>query len=193
MYFWKIDKLKKDLVKQPLSESESFKYLIATTILYSFGSGIYEYIAYIDSGSAGIPQEFKFVNGNSSAGFELIPNPCSNGNNYRSTMVPNDTVLPIICFSSCTTCVPVNRFSSLENETVSLYPNPAREKVWVEFSEPSEHSLKITDLNGRETGNFRIHGEKQLGISTALYSPGLYFIIISDKNNQISSHKLIIE
>ena len=37
MYFWKINKLKKDLVKQPLSESESFKYLIATTISYSFG------------------------------------------------------------------------------------------------------------------------------------------------------------
>jgi len=35
MYFWKIDKLKKDLAKQPLSESESFKYLFATIILYS--------------------------------------------------------------------------------------------------------------------------------------------------------------
>jgi hypothetical protein len=27
MYFWKIDKLKQDLIKKPLSESESFKYL----------------------------------------------------------------------------------------------------------------------------------------------------------------------
>ena len=35
MYFWKIDKLKKDLVKQSLSESESLKYLIATAIVYS--------------------------------------------------------------------------------------------------------------------------------------------------------------
>ncbi len=35
MYFWKINKLKEDLVKQPLLESESFKYLIATTIVYS--------------------------------------------------------------------------------------------------------------------------------------------------------------
>lgn len=34
MYFWKIDKLKEDLKKSSLSESESFKYMLATTILY---------------------------------------------------------------------------------------------------------------------------------------------------------------
>jgi len=38
MYFWKIDKLKKDLAKQPLSESESFKYLFATIIIYSLAT-----------------------------------------------------------------------------------------------------------------------------------------------------------
>ena len=37
MYFWKIEKLKNDLLKKPLSESESFKYLFATTVLYSLG------------------------------------------------------------------------------------------------------------------------------------------------------------
>ncbi len=35
MYFWKIDKLKKELLKHPLSESETFKYLVATVILSS--------------------------------------------------------------------------------------------------------------------------------------------------------------
>ncbi len=34
MYFWKINRLKEDLIKGPLSESESFKYLIAITIVY---------------------------------------------------------------------------------------------------------------------------------------------------------------
>ena len=37
MYFWKIEKLTNDLLKKPLSESESFKYLFATTVLYSLG------------------------------------------------------------------------------------------------------------------------------------------------------------
>ncbi len=37
MYFWKIDKLKNDLLKKPLSESESFKYLLATLVVYSLG------------------------------------------------------------------------------------------------------------------------------------------------------------
>ncbi|MDP3986959.1 MAG: hypothetical protein Q8P81_01915 [Nanoarchaeota archaeon] len=35
MYFWKINRLKSDLLKKPLSESESFKYLFATLILLS--------------------------------------------------------------------------------------------------------------------------------------------------------------
>lgn len=35
MYFWKIDNLKKDLIKKPLSEKEQFKYLIATIILFN--------------------------------------------------------------------------------------------------------------------------------------------------------------
>lgn len=38
MYFWKIDKLKKDLLKKPLSENESFKYLFATLVLYALGT-----------------------------------------------------------------------------------------------------------------------------------------------------------
>lgn len=37
MYFWKIEKLKNDLLKEPLSESESFKYLLATSVLYGLG------------------------------------------------------------------------------------------------------------------------------------------------------------
>jgi len=34
MYFWKISKLKSDLINQPLPESESFKYLIANAVVY---------------------------------------------------------------------------------------------------------------------------------------------------------------
>lgn len=38
MYFWNIRKLKEGLIKKPLSESESFKYLLAQVILYSLGT-----------------------------------------------------------------------------------------------------------------------------------------------------------
>jgi hypothetical protein len=37
MYFWKIEKLKKDLLEKPLSESESFKYLFVTLVVDSLG------------------------------------------------------------------------------------------------------------------------------------------------------------
>ena len=35
MYFWKINNLKTDLIKGPLSEREKFKYILATTVLFS--------------------------------------------------------------------------------------------------------------------------------------------------------------
>lgn len=35
MYFWKIDKLKNDLLEKPLSESETFKYVFANLLVYS--------------------------------------------------------------------------------------------------------------------------------------------------------------
>jgi hypothetical protein len=36
MYFWKIDQLNKDLVSNALPENEKFKYLVASTLFYSF-------------------------------------------------------------------------------------------------------------------------------------------------------------
>jgi hypothetical protein len=44
MYFWKIDKLKADLRERQLTESETFKYLIATQVLY--GLAMIPYITY---------------------------------------------------------------------------------------------------------------------------------------------------
>jgi len=35
MYFWKIDKLNQELIAGDLTEHETFKYLLASTVLYS--------------------------------------------------------------------------------------------------------------------------------------------------------------
>ncbi|MCK5416444.1 hypothetical protein KAI92_03390 [Candidatus Parcubacteria bacterium] len=56
MYFFKINELKNDLIKAPLSESEVFKYLIASTIVFSleitpfFENNIWDIYASIISG-----------------------------------------------------------------------------------------------------------------------------------------------
>lgn len=42
MYFWKIEKLKKDLREKGLSEKESFYYLFVTTLLYCIALTPYE-------------------------------------------------------------------------------------------------------------------------------------------------------
>jgi len=42
MYFWKVDKLKEQLISGELSEQEQFKYLMANSILYSLAAIQYE-------------------------------------------------------------------------------------------------------------------------------------------------------
>ena len=165
----------------------------ATTYMYSFGLGVHEYIAYIDSTASGIQQDYKFVNGNSAIGYEFVPNPCSNGSNFRTTLVPNDSVLPVVCYSSCTTCVPLSRFLTSQKENISLFPNPASENVWLEFSEEGEHDVCILDMNGKVVADYKKYNNNRLFIQAQLFSPGLYIVNISGRDYAPSKLKLVIE
>ena len=42
MYFWKLDKLNEQLISGPLDESESFKYLMANSIVYALAAIQYD-------------------------------------------------------------------------------------------------------------------------------------------------------
>ncbi|MBK7213606.1 MAG: hypothetical protein IPH88_10025 [Bacteroidales bacterium] len=72
-----------------------------TTIMTSNGDTTY---TYTQSFLAGSIIHFKYVNGNSASGYETVPSSCSE-NGERMLLVPSaDTILPLICFSSCEAC-----------------------------------------------------------------------------------------
>lgn len=72
----------------------------------NMGNNIYETTIFLGAGET---VQYKFVNGSI---FELVPNSCSvndgNGNFNRTLVVPTtDTVLPLVCFNSCSSnCSP---------------------------------------------------------------------------------------
>jgi len=68
---------------------------------------------------------YKFINGNSFAGFETVPVECSQEDGNRELTVPGDIiVLEAVCFGSCEACIPpvtvdVVFYVDMSNETVS--------------------------------------------------------------------------
>lgn len=66
------------------------------------GDNIFEYEIELLEGSN---IEYKFVNGNTSAGYEVVPAACSSGGNRFLNGLSQNTIIPLVCFSECDTCV----------------------------------------------------------------------------------------
>ena len=75
----------------------------ASTPMTPAGNNVYEVTVELQEGTT---QEYKFINGNTFDGAELVPPDCAqNGNRYLT--VPNQNlVLPVVCFGSCDPCGP---------------------------------------------------------------------------------------
>ncbi len=73
----------------------------AGTLMTDLGNGIWKYSFILQSGAY---HEYKFVNGNTGAGYENVPGACAqNGNRFLT--VPNaDIILPSVCYGSCVVC-----------------------------------------------------------------------------------------
>ncbi len=118
----------------------------ATTSMINTTGSIY---SYSDSLLTGTSVQYKFINGNSAAGYETVPLPCaSNGN--RTLLVPvNDTVLKMVCFSECDTCVLTGSAEHLQSDP-SLgqnFPNPSAGLTNISFRTGGYGFLKLSLYN----------------------------------------------
>ncbi|MDI1355590.1 MAG: T9SS type A sorting domain-containing protein [bacterium] len=155
--------------------------------LYSFGDGIYEMINYVENST----YAFKYHNGNTFNTAETVPPGCS-VNGYRSIVVTKDTVLPLVCFSSCSTCLGLG----LKQNTGALHPlklrpNPAKDLLKIEYDFLEPFSLSITDLCGKLVLSCsEIHSTSTVDIKD--FPPGIYLVRLTTKNTR-TQEKLIVE
>jgi aminopeptidase N len=69
----------------------------------------------------------------------------------------------------------------------TIAPNPAREKLVIEFSRPVEdYKIYITDITGKIINNFE-SSEQYYQVDLDSLSKGLYFLLIKENNNIYSS------
>jgi hypothetical protein len=163
-------------------------------MLYSFGLGVYEIIAYLQAGT----YDFKYYNGNSSGATETVPLACAVSGN-RQVMLNTDTILHdalehAICFSGCSACasVGISDVASVRNG-INIYPNPAKTEFTIYDLRFTISRIELYDVLGNkilsQTSNL-----KSQTFDVSSLEAGMYFIRVSDSGtSSIMTTKLVIE
>ncbi len=156
------------------------------TYMYSFGSNTYEVISYVNAGTI----NYRFVNGNTVSDYENVPTGCQvNGN--RQLVVTADIVLTEVCFSSCAACLTgINDLAQIN--TISLSPNPAGAFLNItSLGNEALGNISISDLTGRTIKSLT-SSDKTIRIETKEFARGMYNILVTDRNNNRSTLKIVI-
>jgi hypothetical protein len=146
--------------------------------------------------------EYRFINGNSWSGAEVVPGDCSQNGN-RIITVESDSILNEPCFSKCTSCwVGTQEPRGLQSFELSQnYPNPADEETLIAYVIPRSGTvmLQVCHSSGQivYTGSEKVldSGRYQEVLSIGAFAPGIYqyrLIYRSDKTTQTLSKLMIV-
>ena len=159
-----------------------------STILYSFGSNVYEIISYVTTGT----YEYKFYNGNAIGTEETIPGICSVNSN-REVTVASDTLLTLVCYGSCGPCL-TGISETAFNQHLSVAPNPSSDFSMLKWDGQNEIlSIYLVDVTGRLIKEYKNCTGNNLRIDKGDLESGIYFVKVNDFKNPIASAKLIFE
>ena len=154
--------------------------------LYSFSNNVYEWISYVTTGA----YEFKYYNGGTTANSETVPSACATNGN-RSINVTQDTVLSLLCYSSCSLCYPAAVGDYSLASQITIAPNPMQTSTSVSFKDPNgEYEVSLLDMTGKVVLRNRVSGQQSVNAS---FNSGIYLVKIRNKAGNQSTHKLVIQ
>ncbi|HRG57900.1 MAG TPA: T9SS type A sorting domain-containing protein [Bacteroidia bacterium] len=162
----------------------------ASTIMYSFGNSVYEYMAYLTPGTQ---VDYKFYNGNTATTAETVPSACAQGGNRIIASVDSAQILPTVCFSDCINCSPLIT-SKANNNHNALAPNPVHDVATLTFYDnANSHSISIIDIQGRTLKQINNITSSSIEINTEMLEASCYYLQIINDLNETSTLKLIID
>lgn len=153
----------------------------SATPMVTTGDSLYTYTG---SFLAGSTIEYKFINGNTAAGYEVVPLPCSQNSNRLLTVPDQDTILKKVCFSRCDTCVVIIGVAEKGTGDFALgqnAPNPcdAFTRIGFRIAKAEHVKIRLFDATGFEIrticNDFFSEGAHYLTIETKELRSGLYF------------------
>ncbi|MBK9800963.1 MAG: T9SS type A sorting domain-containing protein [Bacteroidetes bacterium] len=80
-----------------------------------------------------------------------------------------------------------------EKKSVTLSPNPVRDKAIFSFPEAKITTIKIMDMLGNEVSLLRTEAKSSLVFSTSGLNSGVYFYQVISDSKAISTGKLVVE
>ena len=161
------------------------------TILYNFdNSSIYEMICYVDSLSS---YEYKFYNGNTTASTEIVPSSCALNNNRYFTSL-SDTLMPIVCFSSCSDCSTTGIENEKKASKFQIVPNPTSSYSELTIENPENvKEIVMFDYTGRMIRKYDNVAENKIILEKNQLDAGVYLVKFSDYEKQSKTIKWVIE
>jgi hypothetical protein len=152
------------------------------TPMVSAGDSVF---TYTDSILVGNTVQYKFINGNTAAGFETVPLACSANGSREFTVPENDTILELVCFASCDSCGPITGAEEMEAFTGPMLlqnaPNPCSDYTVIKFNlrNPGLVNITLFDLTGRsvmEVADGRYEaGLYDIELNVSAMQPGVYY------------------
>jgi len=92
----------------------------------------------------------------------------------------------VVCWRDTLVITDVN---DIQAPKVNIYPNPTNDLLTIETSQPGQHFIEITSLNGQLLYNDRMEGPThQIDLSS--FEKGVYFITVRSRN-QVWTEKII--
>lgn len=81
----------------------------------------------------------------------------------------------------------------LNNKIVNIYPNPAIDKLYVEFNSSINGSIMLCDMYGRVLNMVAINNSRKAVVDVKNYASGLYNIIIANEQGVRVARKVVID
>jgi hypothetical protein len=164
----------------------------ASTILYSFGENVYEQIVYVEVLPGNTSCSYTFVNGNTEAGYEIVPAECA-FDLYRYIEILKDTLVETVCFSECVSCDASGTFEISGASLAHIYPNPCQGNATLVFNDSNaSHDVTIIDILGKPVKRYYECKTQSLIISRENLKTGIYFVKIESGNTWLSTLRLVI-
>ena len=83
-------------------------------------------------------------------------------------------------------------FSSLKNEKLQVFPNPAKDFVTITFPSNSGRWVEILDISGKKVVK-NLFFEKNILLNLQEVDNGIYIINVFDDENHYLPYKLIVD
>ncbi len=90
-------------------------------------------------------------------------------------------------------CLLTNTSNQLQlKEAIKVYPNPFSSSTTILFSESGKHQLEVEDMTGRILQKFTCNGQ-QYELKRGNLASGMYFIKVTDAQNNVYVSKILVE